>query len=146
MSLETIAQKLLGATEASRTTIRFDVPDDPYLPVFAEAVVPGVRAICDVRLEEVRQAPTFKYVDETHEVLVQGDMPTESLQGCAYLTDDFLVTAQMLAPILDGERLIGLISVHFIEGQREWTDEHVQALRDACEASRALAPELAPAA
>ena len=100
MSLETIAQELLEATEASRTTIRFDVPDDPYLPVFAEAVVPGVRAIRDVRLEEVRQARTFKYVDETHEVLVQHDMPTESLQGCAYLTDDFLVTAQMLAPIL----------------------------------------------
>ena len=47
MSLETIAQELLDATEASRTTIRFDVPDDPYLPVFAEAVVPGVRAIRD---------------------------------------------------------------------------------------------------
>ena len=121
MSLETIAQDLLDATESSRTTIRFDVPDDPYLPVFAEAVVPGVREIRDVRLEEVRQAPTFKHVDETHDVLVQSDMPTESLQGCSYLTDDFLVTAQMLAPILDGERLIGLISVHFVEGQRQWT-------------------------
>ena len=83
MSLETIAQDLLDATESSRTTIRFDVPDDPYLPVFAEAVVPGVREIRDVRLEEVRQAPTFKHVDETHDVLVQSDMPTESLQGCS---------------------------------------------------------------
>jgi len=146
VSLETIAQELLEATEASRTTIRFDVPDDPYLPVFAEAVRPGVRPIRDVRLEEVRQAPTFKFVNETHDVLVQGDMPTEQLQGCSYLTDDFLVTAQMLAPILDGERLIGLISVHFIEGPREWTGEHVQALKDACEASTALTPELAPAA
>ena len=52
----------------------------------------------------------------------------------------------MLAPILDGERLIGLISVHFVEGQRQWTNEQVQALRDACEASKALAPELAPVA
>ncbi len=145
MSLETIAKDLLDATKSSRTTIRFDVPDDPYLPVFAEAVVPGVREIRDVVLEEVKQAPTYKYVAETHDVLVQGDMPTEPLQGCSYLTDDFAVTAQMLGPILEGERLIGLISVHFIEGQREWTDEHVQALKDACEASRALAPELAPA-
>ena len=47
------------------------------------------------------------------------------------VTDDFLVPAQMLAPILDGERLIGLISVHFIEGPKEWTGEHVQALKDA---------------
>ena len=96
------------------------------------------------RIEEVRQAPTFKYVDKTHDVLVQSDLPTEPLQGCAYLTDDFGVTAQMLAPILEGERLIGLISVHFTEGKREWTGEHVQALEDACEASRALAPELTP--
>lgn len=143
MSLETIAQELLDATEASRTTIRFDVPDDPYLPVFAEAVVPGVRAIRNERIEEVRQAPTFKYVDRTHDVLVQSDLSTEPLRGCAYLTDDFGVTAQMLAPILEGERLIGLISVHFTEGEREWTDEHVQSLKDACEASKALAPELA---
>lgn len=145
MSLEMIAQELLDATEASRTTIRFDVPDDPYFPVFAEAVVPGVRAIRDERIEEVRQAPTFKYVDETHDVLVQSDLRTEPLQGCSYLTDDFGVTAQMLAPILEEQRMIGLISVHFTGGERDWTGEHIQALDDACEASRALAPELAPA-
>ncbi len=145
MSLETIAQELLDATEASRITIRFDVPEDPYFPVFAEAVVTGVRAIREERIEEVRQAPTFKYVDETHDVLVQSDLPTEPLQGCSYLTDDFGVTAQMLAPILEGELMIGLISVHFTGGKRDWTGEHVQALKDACEASKAHAPELAPA-
>ena len=73
-----------------------------------------------------------------------GFTPVER-QGCSYLTDDFGVTAQMLAPILEGERLIGLISVHFTGGKREWTGEHVQALKDACEASKALTPELAPA-
>ena len=77
-------------------------------------------------------------------MLVQGELATEPLQGCSYLTDDFAVTAQMLRPILEGERMIGLISVHFTGGKRDWTDEHVQALKDACEASKALAPELAP--
>ena len=145
MSLETIAKELLDATDASRTTIRFDVPGDPVFPVFAEAVVPGVRAIRDERIEEIRQVPTFKYVDETHQVLVQNDLPTEPLQGCSYLTDDFGVTAQMLAPILEGESLIGLISVHFTGGKRQWASEHVQALEEACAASKALAPELAAA-
>ena len=54
----------------------------------------------------------------------------------ATLTDDYRtellefygVKAQMLAPIVGGTELIGLVSVHYTPSPRHWTSEEIAAL------------------
>ena len=145
MSYDAIAEELLRATKASRTTIRLDDPDDPCFPVVGEAVAPGVRAIRDERIEEIREAPTFKFIDATHQLLVQGDLETDELQGCPYLRNDFGVDAQMLAPILQDGCMTGIISVHYTGGRRTWSEDDVAALERACDAVYGELGRLAPA-
>jgi GAF domain-containing protein len=43
------------------------------------------------------------------------------------------VKAQMLAPIVRDDRLIGVISVHYVPGPRDWSAEDVATLREAAE-------------
>jgi GAF domain-containing protein len=39
----------------------------------------------------------------------------------------------MLAPIVREDRLVGVISVHYVPGPRDWSAEDVAALRETAE-------------
>ena len=49
------------------------------------------------------------------------------------LIDLYGVKAQMLGPLVRDDHLIGVVSVHYIPGLREWSDKDVDALREAIE-------------
>jgi GAF domain-containing protein len=137
MSYDEIAAQLLERTGSSRVTVRLDVPEDPCFPVAGEAVGAGVRSIRGQQIADIRDAPTFRHLDRTHELLVQEDMTKEELQGHPYLRNDFAVTAQMLAPLVRDGRMIGIISAHYVDGPRTWTDEDVAAIEEACRRTHA---------
>jgi GAF domain-containing protein len=44
------------------------------------------------------------------------------------LLEFYGVKAQMLAPIVGGSELIGLVSVHYSPSPRHWTTEEIDAL------------------
>jgi maleate isomerase len=126
--LEALTDALLSATAASRTTVRLAVGDSPSTTLVAESLAAGVRSMRDGPQPSITAAPTYVYLRERRQILVQRDCVNDDPPPPPSLIDDYEVRAQMLAPILDGDELVGTVSVHFQGGAREWTDQDVAAL------------------
>jgi len=135
-SFQEIMEDLLGSADASRTTLRLDLPDqDAGLDaVVAEALAPGVRSIRDdTSIRNLRDVSTVRFLEEQRRPLVQNDCLADDLAPPSELIELYSVKAQMLAPIVRDDRLIGVISVHYVPGPRDWSSEDVAALREAAE-------------
>lgn len=135
MTFQSILEELLAATTASRTTLRMDLADMGFHvdKVAAEAVAPGVRPIGGDSSLDQRSLPTVRFLEERHRILVQGDCLMADPAPPPELIELYGVRAQMLGPLVRGQRVIGWISVHYTAGPREWSEEDVSALRDAIE-------------
>ena len=132
-SLIAIADRLLATTGASRTTIRLDRPDAVF-PIVAESVAPGVPSLLGGRgVGDLRAAKTFQWLDRERRVLVQDELERADPAPPAELIRAYGAKAQMLAPVLEGERLAGIVSVHQSGGPRAWTDADVQAIEQAAQ-------------
>ncbi|HKE81921.1 MAG TPA: GAF domain-containing protein [Solirubrobacteraceae bacterium] len=132
-SLIAIADRLLATTGASRTTIRLDRPDAVF-PIVAESVAPGVPSLLGGRgVGDLRAAKTFQWLDRERRVLVQDELERADPAPPAELIQAYGAKAQMLAPVLEGERLAGIVSVHQSGGPRAWTDADVQAIEQAAQ-------------
>jgi GAF domain-containing protein len=132
-SLSAIADRLLATTGASRTTIRLDRPDAVF-PIVAESVAPGVPSLLGGRgVGDLRAAKTFQWLDRERRVLVQDELERADPAPPAELIQAYGAKAQMLAPVLEGERLAGIVSVHQSGGPRAWTDADVQAIEQAAQ-------------
>jgi maleate isomerase len=129
-------QSLLDATAASRTTLRLDWrPWGAHVDdVFAEAREPGIESLVGKTSIRQREAETVKWLERTRCVLVQGDCAAESPAPPPALLDIYGVRAQMLAPLVVNETLVGWISVHENSSPRKWTPEDIQALENAAAA------------
>ena len=129
LSFQAIVEKLLERTGASRTTIRLDTPGDVF-PVVAEALAPGVRSIRDDTAIDLRAAPTFQFLERGRRNLVQDDCSAGENPPPPELIELYGVKAQMLAPLVRDDRVVGIVSVHDAPSTRRWTDENVAALED----------------
>ena len=135
-SIQEILEDLLRATDASRTTLRLDLSDqDAGLDaVVAEALAPGVRSIRDdTSIRNLRGVSTVRFLEEQRRVLVQNDCLADDLAPPSELIEVYGVKAQMLAPIVREDRLVGVISVHYAPGPRDWSSENVAVLQEAVE-------------
>jgi maleate isomerase len=131
-----ILEDLLRSTDASRTTLRLDLSDqDSGLDaVVAEALAPGVRSMRDdTSIRNLRNVSTVRFLEEQRRPLVQNDCAADDLAPPEELIELYGVKAQMLAPIVREDRLVGVISVHHAPGPRDWSAEDVAALREATE-------------
>ena len=126
-----LTAKLLAATGASRVTIR--VKDGRGGdPIVAEAVAPGVRSLLGGEgVGDLRSAATFQYLARERCVLVQDDLENADPAPPAALIQAYGARAQMLAPVLDGEEVVAIVSVHQSGGPRAWSPEDVRAIEDA---------------
>jgi maleate isomerase len=127
-ALEAIVDELRVQLGASRVTLRLEMPDEIY-PVVAEACASGIRSIKgDGAVGDLRDVATYQYVEREHKILVQDDLITARPVPPPALIYEFGVRAQMLAPVLVGERLVGIVSIHYVPGVRPWTAEDVALL------------------
>lgn len=127
-----IISRLLRETRASRTTLRLDEPGASF-PVVAEALATGVRSIRDATQIDVRSAPTFLYMATSHELLIQDDLLTATPAAPRQLIELYGARAQMLAPIVMDETLVGIVSVHECRRTRKWLEIDIESLRIARE-------------
>ena len=137
--LQEILEDLLRATDASRTTLRLDLPDQgPGLDtVVAEALAPGVRSLMDdTSIRNLRGVATVRFLEEHRRVLVQNDCLTGDPAPPPELIELYGVKAQMLAPVVREDRLAGVVSVHYAAGPRDWSSEDVAVLQEAAERVR----------
>lgn len=119
---------LLAGTQASRVTLRLDVVGMNF-PVVGEAV-DSVAALSGNHSLDQRNLETVQYLLRTHDVLIQGDCRTADPAPPAALIGAYGVRAQMLAPILREDRVLGWVSVHDCVRSRSWSESDVLALRD----------------
>lgn len=125
--------ELLAAVEASRTTLRIDVPelgfqvDDPA----AEARASDVPSLLGQTALDQRSLETVRWMDAHHDYLMQ-----ERCQGADPAPPEALiriygVQAQMLGPIIRDGKLAGWISVHENRSTRQWTESEIDRLKEA---------------
>jgi len=125
MSFQAIVERLLTETGASRTTLRLAAPEAVF-PVVAEARAPDVATSIDLRA-----APTFQFLERERRLLIQSDLLDAEVAPPPQLIAQYGARAQMLAPILRDDRLVGILSVHYAPGPRDWTPEDIGALERA---------------
>ena len=136
MTYQNIVEKLLADVGASRTTIRLDRPDAVF-PVVAEATAPGINSIAGATSIDLKAAPTFIFLAEQKRTLIQSDLLNTDVPAPAALIELYGARAQMVAPILRDDELVGMVSVHYAPGVRDWTQEDIAAIEQAAEQVRA---------
>jgi len=139
MPFQEIVEELRERTGATRTTLRLDTPGDVF-PVVAEALAAEARSIRGETAIDLRRAATFQFLDRERRNLVQSDCAAGDFPAPPELIELYGVKAQMLAPIVGGDRLVGIVSVHYAPSTREWSDEDVAALDEAARRITALLP------
>lgn len=130
MSYQTILEELLRVTRASRTTLRLEQPGGDF-PVVAEALTPGTRSIGGDSGIAVRKSATFTFLDRERRFLIVNDCRTSDPPTPQQLMDFYGVRAEMVAPLVEGERIVGIVSVHLAAETREWSESEIRALERA---------------
>ncbi len=129
MTFQATIESLLRRTDASRTTLRLDRPEG-FFPVVAEALAPGIRSIARDTTIDLAASPTFQSLERERRLLIQSDLLAADPAPPAELIELYGAKAQMLAPVVRDDRLVGIVSVHYSPGPRTWTGEDVSALEE----------------
>jgi maleate isomerase len=133
--LQLILKNLLQLTNASRTTLRMDIPEQNSSMDVAlvEALAPGIDSIKSLSSLVQRKLPTVIFMDEKRINLIQEDCANAEVSVPKDLIKVYGVKAQMLGPLVWEHELFGFISVHYIPSVRPWSHQEIAALDDAKE-------------
>ena len=134
--LASICNHLLRETRADRTTVRLDAAELGLTVdlTAGEAVANGTSSIAADSSLDQRALDTVRWLATNRRVLVQPDFSEEPFPPPA-LVQVYGVNAQILAPVLDGDRLVGWVSVHSTHA-RPWSDDDVAAAEGAAAESQ----------
>jgi len=134
---QSLMSELRAKTNASRTTLRLDVEERGFRvnAVVAEALAPGIKSIAAETNLQQRKTQTASHLEQHRKILVQNDCLSAELSPPKELMQIYGTKAQMMGPIVRGDRLVGWVSVHYNPSTREWTGEDVAALEAAVAAT-----------
>jgi GAF domain-containing protein len=138
--IESILDELLARTEASRVTLRQDVPGERAFPVTHEALAPGAGSLRDERTIDLRGQPVALEVAAGRQV-VQDDCAAAYEGDAAFQRMRAVyggLAAQVVTPVLVSGRVAGIVSVHDLRAPRRWAPAEIQA----CNAAVARVAEL----
>jgi GAF domain-containing protein len=134
-ALDAVLAHLLSDTGASRTTLRIDDPGRGWHVDFvcAEAVRRGVKPLRGDGSIDQRAAATVKWMVNEKRQLIQPDLTNDPDPAPPPgLMSAYAVKAQMLAPLFNRQGYLqGWISVHYVDGAREFTPADLAALNHA---------------
>jgi GAF domain-containing protein len=130
MTFQALMVELLERTGASRTTLRIDDEPGVEFPIRAEALAPGIDSIAGDPTLRVRVSATFQWVDRERRMLVQDDLRDADPAPAPQLVEKYGARAQMLAPVVRSGEVVGLVSVHYAPGPRQWTEDEIAAVEE----------------
>lgn len=130
--IDDVLQQLLEHVDASRVTLRQDVPGEYAFPVTHEALAPGVGSLMQERTIDLRGQPVALEVAQGRQV-VQDDCAT------AYDDPEFHrmratyggLAAQIVTPVARKGNVVGIVSLHQLGEPRQWTEDEISACRSA---------------
>jgi len=137
-SYESLLAELRAKTNATRAALRLEDAERGFHieDVVAESLAPGMEAnVAETSLQQ-RNSLMAEYLRQHRQVLVHNDCLNASLQFPEELRRIFGTKAQMIAPIVRANKMVGWISVHQNESDRQWKPEDVVALEAAVEAAQ----------
>ena len=120
--MQSILDDLRAALNADRCTLRLDVPGETF-PVVHESLGEGAATLVGERTVVLRGQPVVEALLSGVDQVVQEDCPAASDDPAfhAMLAAYGGLSAQIVTAVRDGDRLVGIVSVHVLGGTREWT-------------------------
>jgi len=120
--LDAIVGALREAIGVQRCTLRLEVEGD-LLPVVHESIVAPARSLIGDRSVALPGQPVIEAILGGAEQVVQPDTRAASSDPAflAMLEHYGGMGAQIVTAVRDGERLVGVISLHHLGGAREWS-------------------------
>ena len=142
--LKAIVTELREKTNASRTTLRLDDEKHGFHVngVVAEALAAGIKSIAAETSLQQRKSGTASYLEKHRKILVQNDTADAEPQPPKELIAIYGTKAQMMAPIVRGDAMVGWLSVHYNPSTREWTREDVAAREAALAATHKVMDDM----
>ncbi|HEV8517907.1 MAG TPA: GAF domain-containing protein [Burkholderiales bacterium] len=137
-SYESLLADLRAKTNATRAALRLEDAEHGFQieDVVAESIAPGTEAnVAETSLQQ-RNSLTAEYLRQHRQLLVHNDCLNATLQFPEELRRIYGTKAQMIAPIVRADKMVGWISVHQNESARQWKPEDVVALEAAVDAAQ----------
>jgi GAF domain-containing protein len=124
--LETLVVELRMRFRVDRCTLRLDVPDELY-PVVHESRTDRARSLVGDTSVRLRGQPVVEALLRGADQIVQPDSHTAS-EDPAFVTmlERYGIGAQIVTAVRDEDRLLGMISLHELDGPRDWTPEELE--------------------
>jgi GAF domain-containing protein len=132
--MQQILDELRTALNADRCTLRLNVPGETF-PVVHESLGEGAGTLVGERTVVLRGQPVVEALLSGVDQVVQEDCPAASDDPAfrAMLAAYGGLSAQIVTAVRDGERLIGIVSVHVLGGTRAWAPIDLGRARRAAE-------------
>jgi GAF domain-containing protein len=148
--LARIMAELREQLASARATLRLDVPGEQPLPMTHESLAPGVASV-QGRVVPAHGSPTVTKLLRDRSVVVVEDCRLAARNDPDFDDDGFRAMisdygglgAFVAAPLFDGSRLVGIISVHHLGSPRAWNAEELELVQGALERVAALRTEFA---
>ncbi len=126
--IDSILGDLLRALGASRVTLRQDLPGEYAFPVTHEALAPGVPSLVDERTVDLRNQPVVRELMRGQQVVQPDCRAAFDEPAFQQMLETYGgLAAQVVTPIILGDRLAAIVSLHQLGTPRAWTDAEVAA-------------------
>ncbi len=124
--LQSLAEQVRERLAASRVTVR--LRPERNMPIVAEALAPGVPSMRDERSIDQNAAATVRWVVAHQATLAVADARQMQPAPPREMIDQLGLRAFMIAPLFDGSRFLGTVSVHVNDEVRAWSSADIAAL------------------
>ena len=130
---QNILDNLRLKTNATRTTLRLDSEKHGWFVngIVAESLGPGAMSLKKETGLQQRKSGTATWLDQNRRILVQNDTTNAVPVPPKELFSVYGTKAQMMAPVVRGDEMVGWMSVHYNPSTREWSRDDVLALEAA---------------
>ena len=125
--------ELRSKTSATRTTLRLDSEQHGWFVngIVAESLGEGAMSLKKETGLQQRRSGTATWLDQNRQLLVQNDTANAVPEPPKELFTVYGTKAQMMAPVVRADAMVGWISVHYNPSTREWSPDDVAALEAA---------------
>jgi GAF domain-containing protein len=133
-ALDGLVRELRERVGVERCTLRLDVEQD-YFPVVYESRSDTVRTLIGDQQVSLKGQPVVEAILGGIEQVIQPDCASASddPKFHAMLASYGGMGAQIVTPVREGERLLGIISLHHIGSPREWSERELAIPKDGAE-------------
>jgi len=138
-ALDAIVDELRETVAVDRCTLRLDRAEE-FFPVVHESRTTRAGTLIGDRAVSLQGQPVVEAILAGAQQVVQADSATASADPAfqEMLKQYGGLGAQIVTPVRERERLLGIISLHHLGGARDWSEPELSLARAAAELVRRL--------